>query len=116
MFALTHSDLDEKTIKLLQAHQAAVATPTANAKPQEVQESAIKAADATVHSEVPSGPNIELADKVDDGSAQTAGTVCQEPVSAQVSGKQGTSIDITFHAHQRASKCSQTCHSLVDVM
>ena len=84
MFALTHSNLDEKTIQLLQAHQASVAAPNADAKPSMVQESAVEAADAAVHSEVPSGPTIELTSKVD-GATATA-TACQEPVSPQVSG------------------------------
>ena len=84
MFALTHSDLDEKTTRLLQAHQAAVAAPSADANPTKIQESAIEAADTNVHSEVPSGPTIELASKVH--NAQTTATACQEPVSSQVSG------------------------------
>lgn len=84
MFALTHSDLEDKTIQLLQARQAAVAASGADAKPSKVQEAAVAAADATVHSEVPSGPSLELADKVD--HAETAATACQGPVSHEVSG------------------------------
>ena len=84
MFALTHSDLDDKTIQLLQARQAAVAASGADAKLSKVQEAAVAAADASVHSEVPSGPSLELADKVD--NAETTATACQGPVSHEVSG------------------------------
>lgn len=84
MFALTHSDLDDKTIQLLQARQAAVAASGADAKLSKVQEAAVAAADASVHSEVPSGPSLELADKVD--HAETTGKGFQEPVSSEVSG------------------------------
>lgn len=84
MFALMHSDLDDKTIQLLQARQAAVAASSADAKPSKVQEAAVAAADASVHSEVPSGPSLELADKVD--HAETTATACPGPVSQEVSG------------------------------
>ena len=94
MFALTHSNLDEKTTQLLQAHQAAVAAPSADAKSSKVQESAIEAADANVHSEVPSGPSIELASKV--VNAKTTATACQEPVSQQVSGNVAGNTIVTL--------------------
>lgn len=84
MFALTHSDLDNKTIQLLQARQAAVAASSADGKPSKVQEAAVAAADADVHSEVPSGPSLELADKVD--TAEITAKPCQGPVSQEVSG------------------------------
>lgn len=84
MFALTHSDLDDKTIQLLQARQAAVAASSTDAKPSKVQEAAVAVADANVNSEVPSGPSVELADKVD--NAETTGKALQEPVSCEVSG------------------------------
>lgn len=94
MFALTHSNLDERTIQLLQAHQASVAAPSADAKPSKVQETAVEAADASVQSEVPSGPTIEFASKVDD--AKTTATACQEPVSPQVSGNVAGRYDTCF--------------------
>lgn len=94
MFALTHSNLDEKTTQLLQAHQAAVAAPSADAKSSKVQETAIEVADVNVHSEVPSGPIIELASKVD--NASTTATACQEPVLPQVSGNPAGKISLTF--------------------
>ena len=94
MFALTHSNLDEKTTQLLQAHQAVVAAPSADVKPSKEQESAIEAADANVHSEVPSGPIIELASKVD--TAETAATAGQEAVSPQVSGNTAGKHDTHF--------------------
>lgn len=81
--------MDENTVKLLQAHQTALAASNTDPAPSEVQNSAVEAADATVHSEVPSGPTIKLADKLTNGcSADTTAQVCQEAVSAQVSGAQ----------------------------
>lgn len=96
MFASTHSNLDENTVTLLQAHQTALASKT-DSTPSAVQESAVEAADATVHSEVPSGPSVELADKVTNGFADTTANPCQELVSAQVSGT-SPSADIITHA------------------
>ena len=92
LFASTHGNLDENTLKLLQAHQAALAASNADTAPSEVQNSAVAAADATVHSEVPSGPNIELADKHTNGFADSTAQVCQEAVSAQVSGIHGSAL------------------------
>ncbi|KAL3146827.1 hypothetical protein ABBQ38_014803 [Trebouxia sp. C0009 RCD-2024] len=86
LFASTHSNMDENTIKVLQAHQTALAASNTEPAPSAVQNSAVKAADATVHSEVPSGPTIELADKLTNGcSADATAQVCHKAVSAQVS-------------------------------
>lgn len=86
MFASTHRDLDENTDKLLQAHKSAAAKLTTADNPTAVQESATKAADASVHAEVPSGPSLEIACKAENGPAESAATKRQAPVSAQVSG------------------------------
>ena len=102
MFASTHSDTDEQTAKLLKAHQsAATATASSTGKPTEVQAAATAAADATVHSEVPAGPTVELADKTAHGTDEMPGKADQAAVSAQISGTQGQIATLlSMHALQ----------------
>jgi len=79
LFASTHSNPDENTAKYVQAQQSATALDEADQAPTEVQLLATAEADAAVHAEVPSGPSVELAQKMPNG---TAGPATTKPVGS----------------------------------
>ena len=107
--------MDEQTAQLLQAHQsAAAAAASSTDKPTEVQAAATAAADATVHSEVPAGPTVELADKTAPGTDESSGKTDQAAVSAQVSGTQSKAAMLSsMYAYAHVSILSQICASQI---
>lgn len=72
MFASTHSNPDQNTAKYVQAQQSATASDEPDQTPTEVQLLATAEADAAVHAEVPSGPSVELVQKMPNASAGPA--------------------------------------------
>jgi len=86
LFASTHSNPDENTAKYVQAQQSATASDEADQAPTEVQLLATAEADAAVHAEVPSGPSVELAQKMPNGTAGPATTKPGQPVGGNLSG------------------------------
>ena len=83
MFASTHSNPDENTAKYVQAQQSAATSDEADQAPTEVQLLATAEADAAVHAEVPSGPSVELTQKMPNG---TAGPDPRQSVGGNLSG------------------------------
>ena len=86
MFASTHSNPDQNTAKYAQAQQSATASDEADQTPSEVQLLATAEADAAVHAEVPSGPSVELAPKMPNGSAGPAANNPGQSVDGNLSG------------------------------
>ncbi len=86
MFASTHSNPDENTAKYVQAQQSATASAAADQTPSEVQLLATAEADAAVHAEVSSGPSVELAQKMPNGTAGPAASNPGQPVGGNLSG------------------------------
>jgi len=86
LFASTHSNPDQNTAKYAQAQQLATASDEADQTPTEVQLLATAEADAAVHAEVPSGPSVELAQKMPNGTAGPAASNPARPVGGNLSG------------------------------
>ena len=86
MFASTHSNPDQNTAKYVQAQQSATASDEADQAPTEVQQLATAEADAAVHAEVPSGPSVELAPKIPNGTAGLAASTPGQTVDGNLSG------------------------------
>ena len=86
MFASTHSNPNDTTAKYVQAQQSATASDKADQTPTEVQLSATAEADAAVHAEVPSGPSVELAQNMPNGTAGPAASHPGQPVGGNLSG------------------------------
>ncbi len=97
LFASTHSNPDQNTAKYAQAQQLATASDEADQTPTEVQLLATAEADAAVHAEVPSGPSVELAPKMPNGSAGPAANNPGQSVDGNLSGYCIASVQIPGH-------------------
>ncbi len=81
-----HSNPDQNTAKYVQAQQSAAASDEAGQTPSEVQLLATTEADAAVHAEVPSGPSVELAQKMPNSTAGPAASDPGQTVGGNLSG------------------------------
>ncbi|KAL0043602.1 hypothetical protein WJX79_009566 [Trebouxia sp. C0005] len=106
LFASTHSNPDQNTAKYVQAQQSATASDEPDQTPTEVQLLATAEADAAVHAEVPSGPSVELVQKMPNASA---GPAANDP---------GRSVDVKLPGVPARVKLpvATTIHDTVNTM
>ena len=84
-FSSSHRNPDEQTLKCTQGQQGSDTTDKQNGVSQ-LQSAAVATASAAVHTEVPSGPSVELANPSNGTAAQTADHKSQQPVAEHITG------------------------------